>query len=177
MKKQSLSHIEINNRIGALMPKLKFIALRVRGSSSDLDTDELINEMVIALIKKAKSSPTFLNQNTSFILQFAGWQARHAAHSHRRSGSRFFDASFDEPTEAEENYAEAIAIEDDYSNVELSDSIREAIADLHPSYRKLVNLMFLGLPKNEIAEKIGITPGALQDRMQVLRKRLALAMA
>ena len=161
-----------NSRIESLLPSMKIIARHVRGSSPELEIDELIAEMTIAIIKKAFDNPKFLNQKDGYLLTFAGWTARHYATKTRRICSRFHEVSHDDPDFQEGDHGSALLVLDNVEHIDQPDAMRDALNDLGPTYLQIVAMLIDGFKKSEIANALKIHPMSLHDRIQTLKGRL-----
>lgn len=171
---QAQSNPVVESKIATLLPKLQNIARHVRGSSVEIEAEELVSEMVIAIIENASKSPTFIEQQDSYILQFAGWSARKSANIMRRAESRYHDVMIDDDTDDGEgdgfDVGESVGYDE---KIELSEALEAALSKLHPSYRQIVHLLYIGKNQVEIAEELHVTPPSLCEKMKVLRKYLA----
>ena len=85
---------------------------------------------------------------------------------------------FGDAAEASELRSERGAPEEDYSQAEMSRSVREAIAGLKPKLRLPILLKYVeGLSYEEIARALGCSPGTVASRLNRGHKALARKLA
>lgn len=155
-------------KLEAITPRLQIAAARFAGL--DQEADDLYQEAVTAIVERANSAPTFLEQKDAYICQFGVWSFRHvisrSAHSTEREDE-------DSATVTIEDYLSEYHLptpEDAVIRREEAASLEAATASLEEKNQKVVTLLMQGYSQTEIADYLDIDRSAISQRKKTIQK-------
>lgn len=151
------------------------------------DAGDIYGEMIVNIVEH--SSPT---ESNSRIYTRAHWAGQH--HTQKlNTKDRHFVAAYDEGDvdtgehyDQENTYASKSALdmtattcyqgeckassaEEEYINTEMMDTLQAVMTKLTNEQRQIVALLYAGLLQSEIAQKLSVTPSAVNQRIKTIR--------
>lgn len=139
----------------------------------DIDFDDLLSEMNMAIIDRAERDPDFLDQEDNYIARWGGWRARDWGR--RECYQRKF---FQVPTTAEIEQIRPDSGDDPADLIEQADRIDtlgELIANLGEQTRRVLQLWAGGYKVKEIASELAITAPSVCYHKNQIRQGLRSA--
>ncbi len=155
---------EMSERISALAPKIRKIALRFANDKHEVE--DLFQIMVEAILKRCEPE-----HNDGFILMCARWAGQGALRSNLTYNFHVETIAQDDEAEGAE-LAVARSVEEEVIQAELSTELRTIIAQLPREYQEVVKLLSIGLSQREISRKFEISEQAISEKMGRIRKLL-----
>lgn len=162
---------EISQRIEKIENVLRRIAARY--SYDQHDADDIYGEIVVNILEH--SSPT---ESNSRIYTRAHWAGQHHV-SRLQTIGKYVVQDYDEGEagESEEDQGAGVlscatsgmSTEDLAISQELASKLQAVIGELPEQYREIVGLMYVGASQVEIAQKLGVTPPAINQRLKTVR--------
>lgn len=138
--------------------------------SPELETEDIRQEMYLALLEKSAEDPTFAEQSPSYQSWYATWQAKHTAEKARTYDGHVQDAD-DTQMEiilcgnSDENNDPARVAEQEEELAELL----QQISALSPENQTVVKMTYLGYTTGEIAERLNISAPAVSQRKKTIK--------
>ena len=135
-----------------------------------IDGEDILAQMNLALIERAESDPTFLDQQPGYISRAAAWAARTWC---RRElyGQKLQPNILDDETEDGQLVAEKFAADD--QDLDLSVSVRATLERLDDKLQIVAQMLMQGFKKKEIAEALDVTPSSVSYYVNQLRSSFA----
>lgn len=137
------------------------------------DADDIYGEMIVNILEH--SSP---EESNSRIYTRAHWAGQHHVSRLKTIGkyvTQDYDETGTESAEDQDDQPEAVQINDARSveDIAISDEMAEALArvmvQLPVQYREIVSMMYVGASQVEIAQKLSVTPSAINQRLKAVR--------
>jgi len=130
------------------------IAYKLSYDYSYGDPDELLSVMNEAIIERASSEPTFLDQAPGYISRFAAWKARDYARR-ERYGRNLAPVSIDAESDEDAPVAETLPAES--SDLDLGLAVRDILAGLDEKLQTVARMLAAGFQKQEIAAELEVS--------------------
>ena len=124
------------------------------------DPDDLLQEMHLCILERARRDPTFLEQRPGYISRAAAWAARDWC---RRQHREKFDTS---------DYHNLERIEADHLDVDLSLSVQQALGELGEKARLVASAMMAGYRGPALVERVGMSKQLVYYYRQQIRSAL-----
>ena len=166
-------------RIEGLAPRLQKKAAYLQHMSPSQTSDDLYQEMVMALLDRMSKEPSFVNQKDGYLLQYADWVARKNGQADRTYRS-YVDAmpvmiGDDGETTAILEFIASDTPTPEQMQVfaEDADALMSIVRDLSPENQTLVKMLYYGHEQVEIAKVLGITKGAVSQRKKTVARAIA----
>lgn len=167
----------VNARLVSLLPRIQKVA-HYLDTVPDVHYDDLVSNMCLRILERAKSIPTVLDQKDAYLVIDAFQNTMHlreSAHVYRKYNHQEMMVEVeDEPV----SFFETVASNDQnpedalvYS--EMADEIRERVRQLSPECVELIKFSISGLTDAQIAEATGVSKSAISQRRNTIRKALA----
>jgi RNA polymerase sigma factor (sigma-70 family) len=144
--------------------------------------DDLYQIMVLALLEKNLSDPNFINQNDTYWLKYATWQAKHACNADYTYLKYVDEDGANIDAESEELVLETELATDRKPTPEQLVASREfwmaitATAKmLSQQNRQVIHMVVLGYSKQEIADALHITRQTVNDHTKTIANALRKA--
>ena len=135
-----------------------------------VDGEDILSQMNLAIIERAESDPTFLDQQPGYITKAAAWAARTWCRRELH-GQNLQPNILDDETEDGQLMAETIAASD--TDLDLTISVRDTVASLDDKLQMVAQMLMQGFKKREIAETLGVTPASVSYYVNQLRSAFA----
>lgn len=165
-----MSTSSIYERLDKLTPKIFAYSKFIHGPG--LGTDDIRQEMYLALLEKQQEDPTFFDNNDSYMAWYATWTAKNKAARSRRYDHRI-EGSTD--TESFEYYhvdrekSDPAKIAENNENMT---EILEALQQMASENVTVIKMVYLGYSNTEIAETLNVTPAAVSQRKKNITRKL-----
>ena len=142
----------------------------VRTHFRSQDPDELLSVMNDAIVAKAASDPTFLEQSPGYITRKAAWAARDYC-KREVFGQNLMPVSVDTETDGARPLAETLAAP--LADLDLSIDLQRALAQLSPKRQQIAAMLVSGFQRREIAETFGVKSPSLTWDLAKIKEALA----
>lgn len=163
-------------KLEALQPRLERAAIGISNRSAHtIPADDIVQEANLAIIERAMTDPTFMDQTPSYIMQHGLWKARDQYRSKGTLGR--YDArtvsldalNADESTDYQFP-ADAVVVDDD---LDLSVAVQQAIDTLGDTAKAICIMLANGYKKAEIARALGIQRQSINWHVKKARAALS----
>lgn len=178
----------INNRIETLSKKIEFVAKKISAYSPERDWEDYYQAMIKAILERNLVDPTFSDQTDAYIVKYAEFMGQHQLKK-SQVYLRYVDeegnqVSPEDADEADDNYALDLmvehnklfqsipAVETEVMWLETDEQILDGFEVLSSENQKVVKMIYLGYKQTEIAEVLGISKPAVNQRLQTIAKTL-----
>lgn len=158
---------DIYAKIERLDPKIRKMA-QVYGQQTYYGTDDLYQQMVLTLIERSNTDPTFCQQTDSYILDCGRKYAFKPA-QHRLAVENKYAASepvLDDADDADDWFDTFASSEESpeaaYESLEQALAVAEILrSQLSGREQEVLSLVVKGVSTKEIASQFGVTPAAV----------------
>ncbi|MEI7988778.1 MAG: sigma-70 family RNA polymerase sigma factor [Chloroflexota bacterium] len=159
-----------------LNKQLRAIAGALLEQAKTYEFDDILQEMRIALYKRACGDPCFIYSLDAYILNQAAWAGKHFCES-----DRFYDKTnviFDDKEDAEEDAPDFFELQPDESaspeerteDREFAQTIAEIVSELPKYQQKIVQMLAEGYAQKEIAAELKLLPSAISMAKKAIRQ-------
>lgn len=161
-----------------ILPKVKQVALSF-SNGDPCRGDDIFSQACLYIVGRG-----FENEKPAFILKQVAWQAYAYCDSekayNRRVDTIKANSVVDRAGDDIYDYTEVLAdnstsVEDQIAEREQAEAIAEAVEALDPKAQQMIRLLRQGHSFAEIAAKLDVSRSAVSQKMDTIRKYLALA--
>ena len=177
---------KLGTKLEAIDAKMWQIAKKCANQDPEATVEDMYQYLLLALIERQKSDPEFFEQTESYVVKYAYFMGTNLARKSRIYLRIVDDAGNvidpdsndeDEDTQVELENREKLLqkinlVEQDVLRIELVEAIAEAMETLSDDNRKVVEMLYLGYRKSEIAEELNISKPAVTYRIETIAKTL-----
>lgn len=165
-----MSTSSIDERLDKLTPKIFAYSNFIHGP--ELETDDIRQEMYLALLEKQQEDPTFFDNNDSYMAWYATWTAKNQAARNRsydhRIGRSTDTASF-EYYHVDRGESDPAKIAENNENL---NEILDVLQQMAPENMSVIRMIYLGYTNMEIAETLKVTPAAVSQRKKNITRKI-----
>lgn len=181
---------EMSEILDRIDPTLRRLAYKFQ--TEELDPEDVYQNMVLAIIEKAKKNPSFIavrdgyseTERDHYIINFAAWIAKNHIQKSRvyRKYVSSIEAS-EAKTESDDAILDFVVDETEAKRPEKAiehkeslDSIMQAIKALDEPNQMIVLMAFSGHTNKEIAAALHISAPAVSQRRNMIRQQVSSLM-
>jgi RNA polymerase sigma factor (sigma-70 family) len=186
-RKQKLTATSVNSKLETLEARLVMIAKKIAKFTPDGEWEDLYQSILKALLERNATDATFFQQTNAYILKYAEFAGKHAARKARiylkyvdEEGYEIDPEDSNEDTDSRldievnrERLIQSIArVEVEVMHSELAEAIVEGCDELSGDNLRVVYLLYMGYKQVEIAEIMGISKPAVNQRIKTIASTL-----
>lgn len=153
-----------DTRLTQITNKLARLLRAVAGPG--YDAEELTQVAVLAILEKESKDPDFASYDDSYIVRAGVWAARDFIRSGQLWANRQVSNSFETSPSPDSSPERAVE-----RRQTLSDLV-DAVKRLSPESQILIEMVYAGYSKSDIAARLGVSRSAVSHRRRALARQV-----
>jgi DNA-directed RNA polymerase specialized sigma24 family protein len=153
----------------SLLDRIKSAAYNV-AMQWNADPEDVVQEIVLAILEEYTKDPDFLNQTDAYIVNKGAWMARNALK--RMAVQEWNHEVEDVETETGTPLLDLVGEYNPWAAVDLGLALNTAYDELGEVDRGIVAGMYEGLNRREIGQKVGLSHTAVNNHIPAIAEAI-----